>query len=130
MSACILCSSSDPISSQVIFCSNDDPIFGHTSLSNTEELWPSSKDLTSSPDKSIPMSIDSPSLGLGALRSTSEKFETKAEYMLDRNQPFARAYGEVNNITPNVSETLHAYAGGKNFPIMKEKVQAKDMLLF
>ncbi|XP_031091707.1 protein LNK2-like isoform X1 [Ipomoea triloba] len=101
--------------------SNDDPIFGHTSLSNTEELWPSSKDLTSSPDKSIPMSIDSPSLGLGALRSTSEKFETKAEYMLDRNQPFARAYGEVNNITPNVSETLHAYAGGKNFPIMKEK---------
>lgn len=103
-----------------IFC-NDDQIFGHTSLPSTDELWSSTKDLPSSPEKHFPMSIESPNLGLGELRSTIENFETEEEYMLDQYHPFSRAYDEVNNIAPNVSEMIPTYDGDKKIPIVKQQ---------
>ncbi|RAL45188.1 hypothetical protein DM860_014598 [Cuscuta australis] len=103
-----------------IFC-NDDPIFGHASLPNTDELWSSTKDLPSSPEKHFPMSIESPNLGLGELRSTIENFETEEEYILDQYQPFSRAYDEVNNIAPNVSEMIPTYDGDKEIPVVKQQ---------
>uniref|UniRef100_A0A2P2L5P6 Uncharacterized protein MANES_04G165400 n=1 Tax=Rhizophora mucronata TaxID=61149 RepID=A0A2P2L5P6_RHIMU len=81
----------------VIFCSNDDTIFGDVSLGNGDELWSSSKDTTNSSVKSFPLSLDSPNLGLGALRNTSGSFEIKREYVQEDDQPFSLGHGKGND---------------------------------
>ncbi|KAM7476858.1 hypothetical protein LguiB_024101 [Lonicera macranthoides] len=75
--------------------SKDDPMFGHVSLCNADEIWLPSKNIPTSPEKSFHLSIDSPSLGLGASRGTSDHFEAKAECMLDQDQP---GYENVSNL--------------------------------
>ncbi|CAH9127119.1 unnamed protein product [Cuscuta epithymum] len=106
--------------------SNDDPIIGYANLPNAEELWSSSKDLTESPEKSIAMSVESPNLGLGELRSTLGNFENEEEYLLDQYQTFSHAYDKVKNITQDASQALHAYETDKIIPFLKEK-RASDI---
>ncbi|CAH9096233.1 unnamed protein product [Cuscuta europaea] len=102
-------------------CSNDDPIIGYANLPNTEELWSSSKDPMESPEKSIAMSVESPNLGLGELRSTLGNFENEEEYLLDQYQTFYHAYDKVKNITQDASQALHTYETDKIIPFLKEK---------
>ncbi|XP_048226349.1 protein LNK2 isoform X3 [Ricinus communis] len=107
--------------------SNDDPIFGTVSLSNPDELWSSSKDVTNSPGNSFRIYSDSPTLGLGPLRNTSERFEIKTEYVHDDNHPFTLGYGKVNDPAShgmqNASPVLNQvdFAGGKSKATLKEQ---------
>ncbi|KAA8537315.1 hypothetical protein F0562_026998 [Nyssa sinensis] len=107
--------------------SNADTIFGHVSLDNADELWSSSKDVTSTPEKSFPLSNNSPNSGLGALRSTSEQFGIKTEYVLDQDQSFTPGYGKMNDPAPHPPQNVQAsmddieYAGGKSKIPVKEK---------
>lgn len=106
------------------FCSNDDPLFGDTSLPNTLDLWSSCKDVTSSPDKSVPLSIDSLSLALGSPRSPSKRLKVKAEYMLDQEKSSTGDEENVNDITSNVDLCTDArdHGGGESMLLPKEKV--------
>ncbi|XP_050234128.1 protein LNK2 isoform X1 [Mercurialis annua] len=107
--------------------SNDDPIFGNVSLSNPDELWSTCKDVTNSPGKSFPIYSDSPTLGLGPLRSTPDYFEIKTENVQDDNQPFTLDYGKVNDPgshgLQNPSNVLNQVEcmGGKSRPGLKEQ---------
>lgn len=103
--------------------SNDDPIFGHASLGSSEELWSSSKNVTSSPEKSLPLSVDSPSLGVGELKSTSEPLEVKADYLPDEkslgsdlNLFTSNASGDSNSCIENTK-----YAIGRSTLSVKQK---------
>lgn len=102
---------------------NNDPLFGDTSLPNTLDLWSSCKDVTSSPDKSVPLSIDSPSLALGSLRSPSKRLNVKAEYRLDQEKSSTGDEENVNDITSNVHLCTDArdHGGGKSMLFPKEK---------
>ncbi|XP_059311723.1 protein LNK2 isoform X3 [Lycium ferocissimum] len=102
--------------------SNNDPIFGETSLPNTLDLWSSCKDVTSSPDKSVPLSIGSPSLALGSLRSPSERLEINAEYRLDQEKSTVDEEN-ANDITSDVHLCTDArdHDGGKSMRLPKEK---------
>ncbi|OMP03633.1 hypothetical protein CCACVL1_02336 [Corchorus capsularis] len=84
--------------------SNDDPLFGNVSLGTGDELWSSSKDVTNSPAKSFPTNVDSPNLGLGALRSTPEHLEVKREYEQQNSQSFTLGYA---NLDESSSHGLH-----------------------
>lgn len=123
--------SSDSISSQLIFCSNSNPIFGDTSLPNTHDLWSSSKDVTSSSDKSVPLSIDSLSLALGSPRSPSERLEVKAEYRLDQEKSSTGDEENASDITSNVHLSTDArdHGGGKSVLLPNEKVMVPDLQL-
>lgn len=107
-------------------CSTEDPIFGHASLGSADELW--SKDVTSSPEKSFPLSVDNPSLGIGAPKVTSEHFEVKSDYLSDQNQSFGPAYEKLDLFTSNASGDSNSgiesvpYTGDKNKLSMKQKV--------
>lgn len=108
----------------MISCSNDDPIFGHASPGNSVDLWSSSKNVTTSPEKSLPLSVDSPSLGIGELKSTSEPLEVKADYLSDEkslgsglNLFTSNASGDGNSCIENIE-----YAGGKSKLSVKQKV--------
>ncbi|OAY53472.1 hypothetical protein MANES_04G165400v8 [Manihot esculenta] len=107
--------------------SNDDPIFGTVSLSNADELWSSSKDVTNSPGKSFPIYAASPSLGLGPLRNTSESSEIKSECIQDDDQTYTLDYGKVNDPASHGLQNACAvfdhvkYAGGKSKPTVKEQ---------
>lgn len=116
-------------SSKVTFCSNNDPLFGDTSLPNTLDLWSSCKDVTSSQDKSVPLSIDSPSLALGSLRIPSNRSKVKAEYRLDEEKSSTADEENVNDITSNVYLCTDARerAGGKSILLPKEKVMILDL---
>ncbi|PPS15195.1 hypothetical protein GOBAR_AA05393 [Gossypium barbadense] len=94
--------------------SNDDPIFGNVSFGSAYELWSSSKEVTDSPGKSFPTTLDSPSVGIGALKSTSEPLEIKSEYEEQDNQLFALSYGKPGGST---SHGLH----NEEFPGDKRK---------
>ncbi|GMP41214.1 hypothetical protein CsSME_00011386 [Camellia sinensis var. sinensis] len=112
----------------VIFCSNDDPIFGQVSLGNSNQPWLSSKNVTGTPEKSSPSSMDSLRLGLGASRSTSGHFEVKTEYLQDQDQFFIHGYGKMSYLTSHAQRNVHASvnqvdnAGGKSISVAKEKV--------
>lgn len=105
--------------------SNDAPVFGNASLGNADELWSSS---TNSPVKSFPLSVDSPSLGLGALRNTSEHFEIKTEHVEHEDQSSTPAYGIMNHPSSHGQQNTCAtmdqveYGGGKSKPIMKDQI--------
>ncbi|TYJ36346.1 hypothetical protein E1A91_A05G301200v1 [Gossypium mustelinum] len=94
--------------------SNDDPIFGNVSFGSAYELWFSSKEVTDSPGKFFPTTLDSPSVGIGALKSTSEPLEIKSEYEEQDNQLFALSYGKPGGST---SHGLH----NEEFPGDKRK---------
>ncbi|GMP41206.1 hypothetical protein CsSME_00011386 [Camellia sinensis var. sinensis] len=108
--------------------SNDDPIFGQVSLGNSNQPWLSSKNVTGTPEKSSPSSMDSLRLGLGASRSTSGHFEVKTEYLQDQDQFFIHGYGKMSYLTSHAQRNVHASvnqvdnAGGKSISVAKEKV--------
>ncbi|GMI80319.1 NIGHT LIGHT-INDUCIBLE AND CLOCK-REGULATED GENE 2 [Hibiscus trionum] len=79
--------------------SNDDPIFGNVSLGTADELWSSSKEVTNCPGKSFPTTVDSPSLALGALKSTSENLEVKRENKQEDNLFITLNYGKLDGST-------------------------------
>ncbi|KAL3537728.1 hypothetical protein ACH5RR_001094 [Cinchona calisaya] len=107
--------------------SNEDLIFGHGTLGNADELWSSSKDATSSPDKSIPLSDDASCLGIGTLRSMSEQFDVEGEYLSDQNYCFGPRYETINLLRSTVPQDIKScvqseeYAGSKSKISMKEK---------
>ncbi|XP_047254194.1 protein LNK2 isoform X9 [Capsicum annuum] len=105
--------------------SNNNPLFGDTSLPNTLDLWSSCKDVTSSPDKSIPLSIDSPRLALGSPGSPSKRLKVKTEYRLDREKSSTADEENVNDITFNVPLCTDArdHGGGKSMLLPKQKLQ-------
>ncbi|XP_015055426.1 protein LNK2 isoform X2 [Solanum pennellii] len=111
--------------------SNNDPLFGDTSLPNTLDLWSSCKDVTSSQDKSVPLSIDSPSLALGSLRIPSKRSKVKAEYRLDEEKSSTADEENVNDITSNVYLCTDAreHAGGKSILLPKEKGNNQQRIL-
>ncbi|XP_022764807.1 protein LNK2-like [Durio zibethinus] len=104
--------------------SNDDPIFGNVSLGSADELWSSSKEVTNSPGKCFPTTMDSPNLGLGALRSTSESLEIKREYEQQDNQSFTLIYEELDGCT---SHGLHnvEFHGDKSKSIIEEQMNVE-----
>ncbi|KAE8711872.1 Agglutinin-like protein ALA1, putative isoform 1 [Hibiscus syriacus] len=79
--------------------SNDDPIFGSLSLGNADELWSSSKEATNCPGNFFPTIMDSPSLALGALKSTSENLEVKRKYKQEDNLSITLSYGNLDGST-------------------------------
>ncbi|XP_075094038.1 protein LNK2 isoform X6 [Nicotiana tabacum] len=109
--------------------SNSDPIFGDTSLPNTHDLWSSSKDVTSSSDKSVPLSIDSLSLALGSPRSPSERLEVKAEYRLDQEKSSTGDEENASDITSNVHLSTDArdHGGGKSVLLPNEKELCRSL---
>ncbi|XP_060217505.1 protein LNK2 isoform X2 [Lycium barbarum] len=111
--------------------SNNDPIFGDTSLPNTLDLWSSCKDVTSSPDRSVPVSIDSPSLTLGSPSSPSERLEIKAEYRLDQEKSSTVDEENANDITSDVHLCTDArdHDGGKSMRLPKEKGNNRERIL-
>ncbi|KAK4414534.1 protein LNK2 [Sesamum alatum] len=88
--------------------SNNDPMFGDIGVGNTDELWSSSKDVTSSPLGPTPLSGDSSDLPLGALRTSTDRSETKAHYMLDPSQSFISEYDKLNEITSDTPQDVQA----------------------
>ncbi|PHT94772.1 hypothetical protein T459_02654 [Capsicum annuum] len=111
--------------------SNNNPLFGDTSLPNTLDLWSSCKDVTSSPDKSIPLSIDSPRLALGSPGSPSKRLKVKTEYRLDREKSSTADEENVNDITFNVPLCTDArdHGGGKSMLLPKQKGNNQERLL-
>ncbi|XVF00294.1 hypothetical protein REPUB_Repub03eG0272400 [Reevesia pubescens] len=103
--------------------SDDDPIFGNASLGSADELWSSSKEVNS-PGKSFPTSVDSPSLGLGALRSTSEHLEIKREYEQQDNQSFTLSYGKLDGSASHGLQNVEFY-GDKNKSIIAEQTNVE-----
>ncbi|KAI3445115.1 hypothetical protein Pfo_001780 [Paulownia fortunei] len=109
-----------------IFCNND-PIFGDASVGNADELWSSSKDVTSSPLGSTPLSGDSSDLPLKALRTSIDRSEIKDQYMLDPSQSFISGYEKLNEITSDAPQDVQAsidtieHSGGKSNLLVKEK---------
>ncbi|XP_059651960.1 protein LNK2 isoform X2 [Cornus florida] len=107
--------------------SNDDSMFGHVSLANADELWSSSNDVTSTQEKSFPLSMDSPNLGSGALNRTTENFEIKTEHMLYPDQSFTPAYEKINHPTSHPQQNGQAnmshieYTGSESKTLKKEK---------
>ncbi|XP_027114132.1 protein LNK2-like isoform X1 [Coffea eugenioides] len=110
--------------------SNEDPIFGCGSLVNADELWSSSKDVTSSPEKSIPMSGDFPCLGLGSLRSTSEQFDVQGEYLSDQNQCFTPGHEKINLLTSNVPQNVKSCAGNIGYTGSSNNISMKEKAAF
>ncbi|KAJ8573645.1 hypothetical protein K7X08_010156 [Anisodus acutangulus] len=110
---------------------SNDPIFGDTSLPNTLDLWSSCKDVTSSPDKSIPLSTDSSSLALGSSRSLPERLEIKAEYRLNQEKCSTVDEENVNDITSNVNlcTDTRDHDGVKRMRIPKEKGNNQERIL-
>lgn len=99
-------------------------MFGNASLGNADELWSSS---TNSPVKSFPLSVDSPSLGLGAQSNTSEHFAVKIEHVEHEDQSSTPAYGIMNHPSShgqNACENMDRveYGGGKTKPTVKDQV--------
>ncbi|EYU38268.1 hypothetical protein ABFS82_02G112200 [Erythranthe guttata] len=107
--------------------SNNDPIFGDSSAGNVDELWPSSKDVTSSPLGPDPLCGDSFDLQLGALRTSIDESEIKDQHMLDPSQSFISGYEKLNVIASQAPEDVQAsldtneYSGGKSNLLVKEK---------
>lgn len=107
--------------------SNDDPLFGNVSLGSADELWSSSKDVINSPPKYFPLTVDSPSIGLGALGITSENLDNKTENEQQENQPFTLSYGELSDpsshgpYNANLPLDHGRYPGGKYKPTTKEQ---------
>ncbi|KAG9141617.1 hypothetical protein Leryth_015317 [Lithospermum erythrorhizon] len=102
--------------------SNDDPIFGHESLSNVDELWSPSNDITSSPEKSIPLSFEAPSLEVGALPTLSGQLETSSGCSLDQDplSPISMKTTNTTSKTPNFFWTCNnaiEYSEGENKPL-------------
>ncbi|KAI3448808.1 hypothetical protein Pfo_005473 [Paulownia fortunei] len=96
-----------------IFCNND-PIFGDMSVGNADELWSSSKDVTSSPLGPTPLPGDSSDLALGPLRTSSDRSEIKAHYMLDPSQSFISEYDKLNEISSHAPKNVQTFEmGGK-----------------
>ncbi|XP_022746144.1 protein LNK2-like isoform X2 [Durio zibethinus] len=100
--------------------SNDDPIFANISLGSADELWSSSKEVTNGPGKSVPTTVDSPSLVIGALTSISEHLQIKGEHEQQDNQSFTLSYGKLHGST---SHGLHnmEFPGDKSKSIIQEQ---------
>lgn len=125
--------SSNSVSSQVIFCSNQDPLFGNMSAGHDDELWSPSKDVTSSPLGTTPLSGDSTEPSFGALRAAINQSEVKAEYMPDTSQTLG--YEKLNEITSCAPQDVQAsldiieHFGGKSNLLGKQKVQRTKSLI-
>ncbi|KAL4269552.1 hypothetical protein GQ457_HM001600 [Hibiscus cannabinus] len=93
--------------------------FFSASLGTADELWSSSKEVTNCPGKSFPSTFDSPSLALGALKSTSENLEVKREYMQEDNLSITLSYGKLDGST---SHGLHnvEFPGDKSKSVGEE----------
>ncbi|XP_065868294.1 protein LNK2 isoform X2 [Euphorbia lathyris] len=110
--------------------SNDDPIFGSVSLSNADELWPSSEDVINNPEKSFPLYSDSE---LGPLGNTSEHFEIKTEYTQEDGQSFTLDYGKMNLPASHGLQNAFAasdhveYSGDRSKPVVKEQADLTIM---
>lgn len=117
----------------MIFCSNRDPIFGDKIVGNVDELWSSSKDVTTSPLGPTPLPGDSSDLALRAPSTSSDRSEIRAQYM----QSFISGDDKLNEITSHTPEDVQAsidtseHSGGKSKLLVKEKVQRiKYVILF
>lgn len=107
------------------------------SVGHADELWSPSKDVTSSPLGPTLLSGDSSDLPLGALTTSIDQSEIKAQYMLDPSQPFISGFEKLNEITSHAPQDVQAsldtieHSGGKSNLLVKEKVQrTKSVILF
>lgn len=66
------------------------------SVGHTDELWSPSKDVSSIPLGPTSLSGESSDLPVGALRTSIDRSEIKAQYMLDPGQPFISGYEKMN----------------------------------
>lgn len=113
----------------MIFCSNEDQIFGYGSLGSADELWSSSKDVTSSPERSIPQSDDSPRLELGTLRSTSEQLSVQGEYLSDRSHCFTPGYDNKKLLTSSVLRDINSCAGNVEYDGSNSKISVAEKVM-
>ncbi|XP_047978162.1 protein LNK2 isoform X2 [Salvia hispanica] len=113
--------------------SNQDPLFGNMGTGNDDELWSSSKDVTSSPLGTTPLSGDSTDSPFGALRSAINQSEVKAEYMPDTSQMLG--YEKLNEITSHAPQDVQAsldiieHFGGKSNLLGKQKSPATSGII-
>ncbi|XP_042009987.1 protein LNK2-like isoform X2 [Salvia splendens] len=113
--------------------SNQDPLFGNMSTGNDDELWSPSKDVTSSPLGTTPLSGDSTDSPFGTLRSAINQSEVKAEYMPDTSQ--ALGYEKLNEITSHAPQDVQAsldiieHFGGKNNLLGKQKSPSTSRII-
>ncbi|CAL1411694.1 unnamed protein product [Linum trigynum] len=88
--------------------SNDDSIFGNVNLGTSEGLWSSSKEVPSSPEKSLPLSSEPPSLKVGVPGGTSVQFGVRKGYAQQEEQQFAPGYAGVTDHTSSAAQSAHA----------------------
>ncbi|KAL1535113.1 protein LNK2-like isoform X1 [Salvia divinorum] len=115
--------------------SNQDPLFGNMSTGHDDELWSPSKDVTSSPLGTTPLSGDSTDPPFGALRAAIDQSEVKAEYMPDTSQTLG--YGKLKEITSHAPQDVQAsldidiieHFGGKSSLLGKQKSPATSGII-
>ncbi|KAK7323322.1 hypothetical protein VNO77_26790 [Canavalia gladiata] len=116
--------------------SNDDPIFGHVSLDNSDELWPSN-DVSNNP---APLPLDTPSPS-GALRNRTEPLEIKEEYVQCNDESLHLSYEKMGGpasqvirnsltITANVENAgIRSKPTGKEQQVFRQKNLSKTRKL-
>ncbi|XP_042006917.1 protein LNK2-like isoform X1 [Salvia splendens] len=113
--------------------SNQDPLFGNMSAGHDDELWSPSKDVTSSPLGTTPLSGDSTDPPFGALRAAINQSEVKAEYMPDTSQTLG--YEKPNETTSHAPQDVQAsldiieHFGGKSNLLGKQKSPATSEII-
>lgn len=106
--------------------SNDVPIFGDGSLSGTDELWSSSKDVSNSPSKSFPSMLNSQNIGLDIKIDLEQQGDQQFSLSGNSNDPSSQ---NVQNVcaTSNVEQ----YPGYKGQSAVEEQAfQQKKLLKF
>ncbi|KAL8529189.1 hypothetical protein ACS0TY_006585 [Phlomoides rotata] len=101
--------------------SNHDPVFGDMSVGHTDELWSPSKDVSSSPLGPTSLSRESSDMPLGALRTSIDRSEIKAQYMLDPGHHFISGYEKLNEISSHPPQHIQTpMIGGKTQACLKQ----------
>ncbi|CAL1394489.1 unnamed protein product [Linum trigynum] len=107
--------------------SNDDSIFGNVHLGNSDEMWSSSKEVSSSPEKSFPLSTESPSFKVVVPGGTSEHYGARTGYAQQEEQQVALGYARASDQTCSAAQSEHAvgksaeYGGGDNNVTVNEQ---------
>ncbi|CAI0461811.1 unnamed protein product [Linum tenue] len=111
--------------------SNDDSIFGNVHLGNSDEMWSSSKEVSSSPEKSFPLSTESPSFKVVVPGGTSEHYGARTGYAQQEEQQVALGYARASDQTCSAAQSEHAagksaeYGGADNNVTVNEQTDLK-----
>ncbi|KAJ4895812.1 dentin sialophosphoprotein-related [Raphanus sativus] len=99
--------------------SNDVPTFGDGSLSGTDELWTSSKNVSSSPSKQLPSMLEPGDLGLD-IRTEIEHQENQQFPLTGKanGPPSSQSVGVTQNLSSIIIRSHSQGSGTSNYPHM------------